>query len=69
MDEFDPQVINMLTDFVYGYSAQVLKDAKSYGSAAGQVPGTVDLSDITLAIQSKTQLSFAQAPPLEVYPP
>lgn len=66
IQEYDMQVVDLLTDFVYSYAKDVLKDAQAYGEAAGQPPGTVDLRDVELAIRSRTDMSFSGGPSLQM---
>jgi hypothetical protein len=63
IDEFEPPVVDMLIDFVYSYSKDVLKDAQAYGEAVGKPTASVSLQDVELAIRSR---SFAQMLSLEV---
>lgn len=56
----------MIVDFVYSYTTDVLRDALAFGDAAGQTQGKVNLADVELAIHSRADMSFAQAPNFEV---
>ena len=61
--EYEPHVVDMLIDFVYSYSKDVLTDAQAYGEAAGTSSTSISLQDVELAIRSR---SFTQAVSLEV---
>lgn len=63
IDAYEPPVVDMLIDFVYSYSKDVLLDARAYGEAAGKAAGSIGSQDIELAIRSR---SFAQPVSLQV---
>ena len=65
VEAYEPQVIDMLIDFVYSYSKQVLQDAEAYGEACGRAAGAVEAQDVELAIRSR---SSAQPLSLQVRP-
>lgn len=69
VEEYEPQVVDMIVDFIYSYTTDVLRDAQAFGDAAGQTHGKVNLADVELAIHSRADMSFAQAPNLEVQHP
>lgn len=56
----------MIVDFIYSYTTDVLRDAQAFGDTVGQTHGKVKLADVELAIHSRADMSFAQAPNLEV---
>ena len=47
-----------------GYVSDVLQDARLYSEHANREK--IDLSDVTLAVQSRVNHSFTQPPPREV---
>lgn len=59
----EPQVVDMLIDFVYSYSQDVLRDARTHSEAAGRAAGQVHAQDVELAIRSR---NFAQPLSLQV---
>lgn len=66
VEEYEPQVVDMIIDFIYSYTTDVLRDAQAFGDGAGQAQGKVNLADVELAIHSRADMSFAQSPNLEV---
>jgi Transcription initiation factor IID, 31kD subunit len=66
VEEYEPQVIDMIIDFVFSYTTDVLIDAQAFGDAAGLQSGNINLQDVELAIHSRMDMSFAQTPSLEV---
>ena len=66
VDEHEPQIIDMLIDFVFSYTTEVLQDAHAFSEAAGNAQGTVGQQDTELAINSRVDMSLAQSPNLEV---
>lgn len=54
-----------LTSTCPGYTTQVLGDALTYADHAGR-PGTVQMEDVTLAIQSRVGWEFGGRVPKEV---
>lgn len=65
-EEYEPQVVDMIIDFIYSYTTDVLRDAQAFGDGAGHTHSKVNLADVELAIHSRADMSFAQAPNLEV---
>ena len=63
VESYEPQVVDMLIDFVYSYSKDVLGDAAAYGEAAGRATGHVHAQDVELAIRAR---NFAQPLSLQV---
>lgn len=60
-----PRVLNMLLEFAYRYTAQVLSDAQVFAEHAGR-PGKITTDDVTLAIQGKVGFEFGGRVPKEV---
>lgn len=59
------KVESSLTDSHTGYTAQVLGDALTYADHAGR-SGSVQMEDVTLAIQSRVGWEFGGRVPKEV---
>lgn len=66
LDEHEPQIVDMIIDFVFSYTTDVLQDAHAFSEAAGNTQGTVGQQDVELAIHSRMDMSLAQSPNLEV---
>merc|ERR1712137_650280 len=64
VQEYEPRVINQFLEFMYRYVADVLQDAKIYSEHANR--DKIELSDVTLAVQSRVNHSFTQPPPREI---
>lgn len=60
IEEWEPRVVNQLLEFMYSYTSDVLKDSAEYAAHAGR-PQQLDISDVRLAVESKT--SKCQTPP------
>lgn len=68
-EEYEPRVVNMLMDFMYSYTADVLQDAETFSSEymiASKRPGQVDMASVMLAVQSRAAFNFAQPPPQDM---
>jgi transcription initiation factor TFIID subunit 9B len=59
IDEWEPRVVNQLLEFMYSYTADVLKDSNEYAAHAGRKQ--IEVSDVRLAIDSKA--TKCQTPP------
>eukprot|EP01126_Amoeba_proteus_P001226 TRINITY_DN10346_c0_g1_i3.p1 TRINITY_DN10346_c0_g1~~TRINITY_DN10346_c0_g1_i3.p1 ORF type:complete len:134 (-),score=23.64 TRINITY_DN10346_c0_g1_i3:58-459(-) len=57
--EWEPRVLNQLLEFMYSYVSDVMNDSKDYASHAGRT--NLDISDVRLAVESKT--AKCQTPP------
>lgn len=65
-EEAEPRVLAMLLDFVYTYAADVLQDAEGYAEALARPPGTVELGELSFAMQARGSHAFCQPPPQDV---
>lgn len=63
---YEPRVLDMLVDFVYSYSKDVLKDAQVIAQAGGRAAGVVTAHEVELAIR---QHNFAQPFSMEARAP
>ncbi|KAF8312548.1 transcription initiation factor IID, 31kD subunit-domain-containing protein, partial [Cantharellus anzutake] len=59
-----PGVLTQLLEFAHRYTAQVLGDALVYADHAGR-PGSVQMDDVTLAVQSRVGWEFGGRVPKE----
>ncbi|XP_037663036.1 transcription initiation factor TFIID subunit 9B-like [Choloepus didactylus] len=59
--EYEPRVINQVSEFAFRYVTTVLDDAKIYSSHAKKP--NVDADDVRLAIQCHADQSFTSPPP------
>lgn len=64
--KYEPRIVDMLVDFVYSYTKDVLKDAQDIAQAGGQPAGVVTAHEVELAIR---QHNFAQPFSMEVRSP
>ena len=67
VDEHEPRIVDMIMDFVFSYTTDVLQDAHAFSESAGNEQGTVGQQDVELAIHSRVDMSLAQSPNLEVW--
>eukprot|EP00798_Chlamydomonas_sp_ICE-L_P019101 gene19101-25705_t len=66
VEDYEPRVVDQLTDFMYKYVTDVVLDAEAYSEHAGKAAGVVEMDDVMLAIQAKTAYSFMQPTPMEI---
>jgi histone H3/H4 len=60
VESYDPQVLHQLLEFTHRYVAEVLYDARTYMHHAQRTD--LNIADVRLAIQSKVNHAFTQAP-------
>jgi hypothetical protein len=66
ISEYEDRVVQQLTNFLYGYTAEVLQDAAAIAETAGAPVGELTSRDVDLAIQSRTQFAFVPPPSQQV---
>ncbi|ORY46948.1 hypothetical protein BCR33DRAFT_658498 [Rhizoclosmatium globosum] len=64
VDDFQPQVLPQLLDFVHRYTLDVVGDAQLFAEHAGR--SEVDVDDVRLAVEGKLTHSFTGVPSKEV---
>ncbi|XP_076446079.1 transcription initiation factor TFIID subunit 9-like isoform X3 [Babylonia areolata] len=62
--EYEPRLIHQMLEFTYQYVTDVLEDAKVYSQHANKK--NIDVDDVKLAVQCRTDHSFTNPPPKEL---
>lgn len=63
VEEAEPKVLHQLMEFVFRTTSDYLELASIYAEHAGR---DLEVSDVQLAIQNKSQIEFVGPPPREV---
>lgn len=64
ISDYEPRVINQLLEFTYRYVTCTLDDARVFANHAKKK--TVDLDDVTLAVQLQLDRRFTNPPPRDI---
>lgn len=60
--QFEPRVLDLLLNFTYKYTSEVVLDAAAFAQQAGREPGEVEVDDVTAAIQVRAASQFLAQP-------
>jgi hypothetical protein len=60
--QYEPRVLDLLLNFTYKYTSEVVLDAAAFAQQSGREPGEVEVDDVTAAIQVRATSQFLAQP-------